>query len=52
MDSFASFSYLTLNMDSKTIADAKWYYPELRPLADFTKGRIISWKDARIIKTE
>jgi len=43
-------SYFTLDVEGKTNADAAWYYPEPRPLADGIKGRIAFWKDVRVIK--
>ena len=43
-------SYFTLDVDGKTNADAAWYYPETRPLADGIKGRIAFWKGVQVIK--
>ena len=43
-------SYYTLDVDGKTNADAAWYYPEPKPLADVIKGRIAFWKGVQVVK--
>lgn len=43
-------SYYNVVVDGKTNADAAWYYPETKPMADKIKGYVAFWKGVEVIK--
>jgi uncharacterized protein (DUF427 family) len=42
-------SYLTLQDESGSSADAVWYYPEPYPAAEQIRGRVAFWKDVQVV---
>lgn len=41
-------SYYSIEVDGKTNADAAWYYPDPRKLAEGFKGRVAFWKGVEV----
>lgn len=43
-------SYYNITVDGKTNADAAWYYPETKPMANEIKDYVAFWKGVKIEK--
>ena len=42
-------SYYDVVVDGKTNADAAWYYPETKPMADKIKGYVAFWRGVEVV---